>query len=321
MQERESGHAVSSVMKEDRIMKDVEGKVAFITGGASGIGLGIAIALVNAGMKVVVTDFRQDHLEESEAYFKQKNLDKNILHIQMDVTDREAFARAADEAERVFSKVHVLINNAGMGLIGSVKQAKFDDWDWALEVMIGGVVNGIQIFLPRILGHDEGGHIVTTSSMGGALPLSESTIYSTVKAGVIGMCEAMHGELAENNIGVSAFCPGPVATNIHEVGLMRPQKYKKDSGYAEKENELAERPSFSNEMSIEECGERVLRGIRRNDLYIFTHREFKEGVAERMEAMLASFPKEEINQARAKEFSFLTSNPIFKKIIQSRDKE
>ena len=301
-------------------MREVEAKVAFITGGASGIGLGIADAFVNAGMKVVVSDFRQDHLEESTAYFKKTDRAENVLHFHLDVTDRAAFARAADEAERAFGKIHVLVNNAGMGLIGSIKQAKFDDWDWALEVMLGGVVNGIQIVLPRILKHGEGGHIVTTSSMGGALPLSESTIYSTVKAGVIGMCEAMRGELAENNIGVSAFCPGPVATNIHEVGLMRPQKYRKDSGYAEKENQLADRPKFSNEMSIEECGERVLRGIRRNDLYIFTHREFKEGVAERMEAMLASFPEEEINQARANEFSFLTSNPIFKQIIEAAKK-
>jgi NAD(P)-dependent dehydrogenase (short-subunit alcohol dehydrogenase family) len=297
-------------------MQDVEGKVAFITGGASGIGLGMAIAFVNAGMKVVITDFRRDHLEESTAYFKQKNLENNTHHLRLDVTDRKAFARAADEAEGKFGKVHVLCNNAGIGIIGPVKLATFGDWDWGLEVMIGGVVNGIQTFLPRILKHGEGGHIVTTSSMSGVIPLPVSPIYSTAKAGVIGMCEAMRGELAEDNIGVSAFIPGPVATNIREVSRMRPVKY--DTGYLEKEKELAERPNSPNWMSIEECGERVLRGIRRNDLYIFTHREFKEGVAERMEAMLASFPDEAVNQARASEITFLTSNPIFKEIAQQK---
>jgi len=300
-------------------MKDVEGKVAFITGGASGIGLGMAVAFVNAGMKVVISDFRQDHLNESTAYFREKKKVKNVHYLHLDVTDRKAFALAADEAEHVFGKVHVLCNNAGIGILGPLRQAKFDDWDWAIEVMIGGVVNGIQTFLPRILSHGEGGHIVTTSSMGGVIPLSQSTIYSTVKAAVVGMCEAMRGELAEDNIGVSAFCPGPVATNIHEVGHMRPRKYRSNSGYAEKEKELANRPNFINEMSIEECGERVLRGIRRNDLYIFTHREFREGVAERMEAMLASFPAEEVNRARATEFSFLTSNPIFKQTIKDAE--
>jgi NAD(P)-dependent dehydrogenase (short-subunit alcohol dehydrogenase family) len=293
-------------------MQNVEGKIAFITGGASGIGLGIAKAFVNAGMKVVISDVRQDHLEESTAYFKQKNQGKSVHHIQLDVTDREAFIRAADETERVFGKVHVLCNNAGIGVIGPIKLAKFDDWDWALNVMIGGVVNGIQIFLPRILKHGEGGHIVTTSSMSGILPPLQSAIYTTAKAGIVGMCESMRGELAEDHIGVSAFCPGPVATNIGQIGQLRPKNYQ--TGYAEKEKELSARPNSPNWMSIEECGERVLRGILRNDLYIFTHREFKEGMAEKMEAILASFPNEEINQARAKEIPFLLSNPIFKQV-------
>jgi NAD(P)-dependent dehydrogenase (short-subunit alcohol dehydrogenase family) len=301
-------------------MKDLAGKVAFITGGASGIGLGMANAFVNAGMKVVISDFRMDHLDESAEYFKQKGQEKSIYQLKLDVTDREAFDFAAEETERVFGKVHILCNNAGVGVLGPVKLAKFGDWDWVLGVMIGGVVNGIQVFLPRILKHGEGGHIVTTSSMGGVLPLAESPIYSTAKAAVIGMCEAMRGELAEDNIGVSAFCPGPVATNIGEVGRMRPEKYREDSGYAEKEAELAQRANSPNWMSIEECGDRVLRGIRQNDLYIFTHREFKEGVAERMDAMLASFPDEEINQERAKEITFLTSNPIFKQIIDLKSK-
>lgn len=298
-------------------MENVTGKVAFITGGASGIGLGMAIAFVNSGMRVVVSDFRPDHLEESAAYFREMNQENNVHHLLLDVTDREAFVRAADEAERVFGRIHILCNNAGIGVLGPVKLAQFGDWDWTLGVMLGGMVNGVQTFLPRILSHGEGGHIVATSSMSGVLPLSGTSIYSTAKAAVVAMCEAMRGELAGDNIGVSAFCPGPVATNIHEVGLMRPQQYRKESGYAEKESQLAGRRKFYNEMSIEECGERVLRGILHNDLYIFTHREFKEGVAERMQAMLASFPKEEINRARADEFSFLISNPIFKQILQA----
>jgi NAD(P)-dependent dehydrogenase (short-subunit alcohol dehydrogenase family) len=301
-------------------MQNVKDKVAFITGGASGIGLGIAKAFVNAGMKVVITDIRQDHLDESMAIFKKLGQERNVHAIKFDVTDREAFARAADEAERVFNKVHVLCNNAGIGILGSIKLAKFDDWDWGLSVLIGGVVNGIQLFLPRILKHGEGGHIITTSSMGGVLPLNESSIYSTAKAGVVAMCESLRGELAKDNIGVSAFCPGPVATNIQEIGRYRPEKYK-NSGFAEKEAELKQRPNSPNWMSIEECGERVLRGMQRNDLFIFTHREFREGLVERMEAMLACFPDEEINQARAREIPFLISNPIYKEAIKIASKK
>ncbi len=301
-------------------MQNVTGKVAFITGGASGIGLGIAKAFVSAGMKVVIADIREDHLDESAALFKQLGKENGVHTLKLDVTDREAFKQAADEAERVFGKVHVLCNNAGIGILGPAKLAKFDDWDWGLSILIGGVVNGIQIFLPRILKHGEGGHIITTSSMGGILPLNQSLIYSTAKAGVVAMCEVLRGELAGDNIGVSAFCPGPVATNIREAGRYRPDKYK-DSGFGEVEKNLEQRPNSPNWMSIEECGERVLRGMLRNDLFIFTHREFKEGLAERMEAMLASFPDEEINQARAREITFLTTNPIYKEALKIASKK
>lgn len=299
-------------------MQDLEGKVAFITGGASGIGFGIAMACANAGMKIVISDIRQDHLNEALAHFKQKGQEKGVHTLRLDVTDREAYARAADEAERVFGKVHVLVNNAGIGVVGPIKQTKFGDWDWGLSVMIGGVVNGIQIFLPRILKHREGGHIVTTSSMAGALPLSGCAIYCACKSAAVGISEALRGELEADNIGVSAFCPGPVATNIRESGRTRPEQYKKDSGYTQLEKELESRPNSPNWMSIEECGERVLRGIRNNDLFIFTHREFKEGVAERMEAMVAAFPDEKINEERAKEIAFLTSNPIYKQSLSKK---
>jgi NAD(P)-dependent dehydrogenase (short-subunit alcohol dehydrogenase family) len=263
-------------------------------------------------MKVVISDLRQDHLDEALALFPQAGQEKSVHPIRLDVTDREAFLRAADETERVFGKVHLLVNNAGIGVIGPIKQTKFGDWDWGLSVMLGGVVNGIQIFLPRLLKHGEGGHIVTTSSMAGVLPLPGCAIYCTAKGAAVALSEALRGELAADNIGVSAFCPGPVSTNIRETGRTRPEKYRKDSGYAELEKQLELRPNSPNWMSIEECGERVLQGVRNNDLYIFTHREFKEGVGERMEAMVTAFPHEEINQARAGEITFLTSNPIFK---------
>ena len=152
-------------------------------------------------------------------------------------------------------------------------------------------MNGIQTFLPRLLAHGEGGHIVNTSSMAGVLPIPGAAIYITAKAALIGLSEALRSELAPEGIGVSAFCPGPVQTNIREGGRTRPERYG-DSGYAELERELEERPNSPLWMDPLECGERVLEGIRRDDLYIFTHREFREGADERFRAMLASFPDE-----------------------------
>jgi NAD(P)-dependent dehydrogenase (short-subunit alcohol dehydrogenase family) len=273
----------------------------------------MATAFVGAGMKVVIADLRRDHIETAMTELAGKP----VHAIELDVTDRERFARAADEAERVFGNVHVLCLNAGMGILGPVTLARYDDWDWGLGVLLGGVVNGIQTFLPRMLTHGEGGHIVTTSSMAGVIPISGAAIYITAKAALIGLSEALRSELAEEGIGVSAFCPGPVQTNIREGGRTRPERYG-DSGYLELERELEERPNSPLWMDPLECGERVLAGIRRNDLYIFTHREFREGAEERFRAMLASFPDEPLNEVRADEIRFLLSNPIFHEVLERR---
>jgi NAD(P)-dependent dehydrogenase (short-subunit alcohol dehydrogenase family) len=255
-------------------MKDVEGKVAFITGGANGIGLGIARAFVDAGMYVVIADIRDDALDEAAAEFEAAGKGDRVETVHLDVTDRESMKASADAAEEAFGKVHVLVNNAGIGIGGPLKDARYDDWDWGMDVNLGGVINGIVEFLPRLLAHGEGGHIINTSSM--------------------------------------AFCPGPVQTNIKYSGELRPDKYRKDSGYAEVEKQLSERPNSPNWMTIDEVGERVLTGLRNNDLFIFTHREFKDGLAERCKKMLDSFPDEEINKKRYEEIKWLTENPIYK---------
>jgi NAD(P)-dependent dehydrogenase (short-subunit alcohol dehydrogenase family) len=294
-------------------VQEVAGKTAFVTGGASGIGLGMATSFVGAGMNVVIADLRPDHIGSA----LETLAGKPVHAIELDVTDREGFARAADEAESVFGHVHVLCNNAGMGILGPVTEARYDDWDWGLGVLVGGAVNGIQTFLPRIRAHGEGGHIVNTSSMAGVLPIPGAAIYITAKAALIGLSEALRSELAGEGIGVSAFCPGPVQTNIREGGRMRPEQYA-DSGYAELERDLEERPNSPLWMDPVECGERVLTGILDDDLYIFTHREFREGAEERFQSMLASFPDEPRNEERAKEIDFLLWNPIFRDVLERR---
>ena len=298
-------------------MEDVAGLTAFVTGGASGIGLGMVEAFVDAGMNVVIADLRPDHVESALERFADRGRRDSVHAIELDVTDREALARAADEAERVFGNVHVVCNNAGMGILGPVTAARYDDWDWGLGVLLGGVVNGVQTFLPRLLAHGEGGHIVNTSSMAGVLPIPGAAIYITAKAAVIGLSEALRSELAGEGIGVSAFCPGPVQTNIREGGRTRPERYS-DSGYTTLELELEERPNSPLWMDPRECGERVLAGIRHDDLYIFTHREFRDGAEERFRAMLASFPDEPVDQERADAIRFLLSNPIFGGVPERR---
>jgi NAD(P)-dependent dehydrogenase (short-subunit alcohol dehydrogenase family) len=296
-------------------LAELAGKAAFITGGASGIGLGIAQACVDAGMNVVIADLRPDNIERALA---QVGGDGRVHALELDVCDREAFARVVDQSARLVGPVHLLVNNAGMGIGGPIALTRFDDWDWGLGVLLGGVVNGLVSFLPHMLDHGEGGQIVNTASMAGLLPVSRTAIYSTAKAAVVGLSETVRGELAEQGIGVSAFCPGPVQTNIRESGRTRPERYRPGSGLLELERELEQRPNSPLWMDPRECGERVLRGVRANDLYILTHPEFRDGTAERFEAILASFPDEPPNVERSQEISFLLRNAVFAEALARR---
>ncbi|HUZ24981.1 MAG TPA: SDR family NAD(P)-dependent oxidoreductase [Streptosporangiaceae bacterium] len=294
-------------------MQEVNGKVAFITGGSSGIGLGIALAFARAGLHVVATGRRQEHLDSAAALFAAEGLDVHTM--RLDVTDAEAVERAAAQTQQRFGKVHVLVNNAGIGLAGPVAQARQSDWDWVIDVNIKGVGHGLQAFLPRIRAHGEGGHIVNTASMGGLLPVSAG-LYCMTKAGIIALSETLHIELAPENIGVSAYCPGPVLSNIASGVAARPARYA-DSGYpppALPDPAVATRLPF---MGHVEAGERVLRGVRRGDLFILTHPEFRDGVRERAQTLLNAFPDEPENAERAAAISFLTSHPVYASVSSS----
>lgn len=294
-------------------MENVEGKTAFITGGANGIGLGIAKALVAAGANVVIADIREKDLADAKTTLAA---DDRVETVVLDVTDRAAFASAADKAEARFGKVHILVGNAGIGIGGPVSAATYDDWDWGMGVNLGGVINGLVTFLPRIKAHGEGGQIVTTASKAALIPIPNSAIYIAAKSAILGMSESIRSELEADNIGVSAFCPGPVQTSISRSGELRPEKYQANSGYRAFEQRLGERPNSPLWMTIEEVGDRVLAGIRRNDLYIITHAEFREGTQTRFEGILAAFPDEPVNEERKNAISFLLSNKVFDESIK-----
>jgi NAD(P)-dependent dehydrogenase (short-subunit alcohol dehydrogenase family) len=286
---------------------DVKGKVAFVTGGASGIGLGMARAFVRAGMTVMIADVREDHLASALSSFSNS---EKVRGLKLDVTDRSAMARAVEETLRAFGKVHVLCNNAGVGLAGPMKLATYADWDWVMGVNLGGVINGVVAFLPHMLAQREGGHIVNTCSMSGILPHAGAGIYTTSKAAVIGMSEVLRTELAEENIGVSAFCPGPVQTKIAQSGKTRPA-HLAETGYAEFDKAREGRSVSPLYMEPLRVGERVLEGVRRNELFIFTHSEFRDGVRERCEAIMAAIPNLPENPEFKALVPFLLRNPIY----------
>jgi NADP-dependent 3-hydroxy acid dehydrogenase YdfG len=308
---------------EHAAMDHFDGRGAFITGGASGIGLGMAKAFARAGMKVAVADIRDDHLQQARAELDAVGALSRARFIKLDVTDRQAYAAAVEEAEAAFGKIHVLCNNAGIGLVGPIGEASYDDWDWAVQVNLDAVFNGVHTLLPRIRAHGEGGHIVNTASMAGLLQYSRAGLYVATKFAVVGLSEALHAELAGENIGVSAFCPGGVRSNIREFEKVRPERYA-DSGLTAAAAPAP--PPISDEMrqrgsqltaDADAVGERVLDGIRRNALYNFTAPEFRPGLQARFEAILAALGEDEERTRTALEvMPNLVGSPIYRDSLE-----
>jgi NAD(P)-dependent dehydrogenase (short-subunit alcohol dehydrogenase family) len=273
----------------------VEGKVAFITGGAGGVGLGMATAFVGAGMSVVIADIHDGRLSKASAQLAPAG--DRVHTIKVDVTDRAALARAADEAERRFGRVHVVCNNAGVNLFNDMAAATYEDWDWVMGVNLGGVINGVVTFVPRIKAHGEGGHIVNTASMASFISGPGAGIYTAAKFGVRGLSEALRWSLAPHGIGVSVYCPGLVDSSIYLSDEVRPAHLAHttpaDPQFMSRLPEIQ-----SQGMSPLEVGEKVLRGIRAGDSYIFSHPEFADELGEIFDEVLASLPREEAPAAR-----------------------
>src|ERR1700685_1141662 len=248
-------------------MQDLGGKIAFVTGGSSGIGLGLVKALAAAGMKVAFTYRQPQHRDEALHHFQQ--LPKQCVHaIRLDVTDRPGFTAAADEAEKVLGgPVQVLINNAGIALHGLMEHATYADWDWMMGVNVGGVINGVMTFLPRMLASGLPGHIVNVSSIGGIAALGSVGLYATSKFAVVGLSEALRTDMVGRPIGVSVYCPGPVKSNIGDSARSRPPELAQ-SGYAAPDKEQGgPTPEFMlHAMDAVTAAEYVLDGIRHNRL-------------------------------------------------------
>ncbi|MGH8264824.1 MAG: SDR family NAD(P)-dependent oxidoreductase [Steroidobacterales bacterium] len=296
----EAPAAVPSAKKHQTPMAEVRDKVAFVTGGSSGIGLGLVRTFAVAGMKVVFTYLNDKHRDQTLAYFKDQP--ERVHALKLDVTDRDGMARAADEAEKVFGHVHVVANNAGIGIRSPAASASYKDWDWGLGVNLGGVVNGVATFVPRMRAHGKGGHILTTASSASLCVGGKVGVYITSKFAVMGLMESLREELDGENIGVSVFCPGLIRSNIVESERNRPAELANE-GPKPPPPSPADITAMQRFMDVAmdpmEAGALVLEGIRRNDLYIFTHQEFEPIVRERADAMLASFPADPAPAARA----------------------
>jgi NAD(P)-dependent dehydrogenase (short-subunit alcohol dehydrogenase family) len=268
-----------------------EGKTAFITGGASGIGLGIANVLTERGARVVIADLRQDHIDDALAEFAGGDKSNQLTALQLDVTNRAAYREAALRMEGEFGGIDILVNNAGVGLEGPIVQATYADYDFGFGVNVGGVINGFVEFLPQMIAHGRGGHIVSTASLAAEVVMpSQMAIYAASKAAVCHYCESVKAELAGHGIGVSILLPGPVKSRIHETQENRPAHLREGSGFKDSEAKLGRRIVGDNWMEPEEAGRLVAEGILADRTYIVTHGFYKDAMRARAEAVLAATP-------------------------------
>jgi NADP-dependent 3-hydroxy acid dehydrogenase YdfG len=272
-------------------MESVREKVVFITGGASGIGYAMASVFAREGMKVMLADIEQGALDHARDELAATGAEVDA--VQVDVTDRDAVARARDVAIDRFGAVHLLCNNAGVNVPGALYDVTYRDWDWVMGVNLGGVVNGVTAFLPELMRHGSDAHIVNTASVGGLVGMVGLGIYNAGKFAVVGLSEALRADLLDNGVGVSVLCPGVVRSALTTSERNRPANLSNDGSdevaapASDEENAgSAVTPMGTDPMAL---AEQVLDGVLAGRFFLCTHPEFKDIVAERNAALDASF--------------------------------
>ena len=268
-------------------IQDFHGKTAVITGGASGIGLAMARALAAAGARVALADVNADDL--ARAADELARTQAKVSTHAVDVTDRAAMAETAAQVERDLGAVHILCNNAGLGGGGPMESTTPAEWDTVLSVNLGGVFNGIHAFVPAMVAHGLGGHVVNTASMSGLLPSAAMGAYTASKFAVVGLSECLRMDLEPYGIGVSVLCPGFVRTNLHETSARHmPARDAKPEPRRDEANKRSAK-ALANGIDPDLVGRAVVDGIRANRMWIITHPIYREKVVERMQYLLAAF--------------------------------
>jgi NAD(P)-dependent dehydrogenase (short-subunit alcohol dehydrogenase family) len=271
-------------------MQELSGKTAFVTGGASGIGLALARAFAAEGMAVMLADIEPSALDAAVADLTAKGA--RVAGVVCDVADPASVEAAAQATITEFGKVHIVCNNAGVAAAGHLDPVSLSDWRWVTDVNLMGVVHGVAAFLPHIRAHGEGGHFVNTASIAGMMSTMGFSPYTASKFAVVGASEGLAQQLAWENIGVSILCPAFVRTRIHQSGRNRPAEL----GPTEPPAPDSPGAAFNTLVTAlveagsdpEPIAAATLAAIRANALYVFTHPERVEGVEARFDAILAA---------------------------------
>lgn len=262
-------------------MESFKGKVAVVTGGASGIGRALVLALAHEGARVVIADLDEAAMDVVGGQVRAQGAE--ALTIRTDVTDLGQVQALAERAFKAFGAVHVLCNNAGVAAWGGLERATHRDWQWVLGVNLWGVIHGVEAFVPRMIAAGEPGHIVNTASMAGLIASQGLGVYNTSKYAVVGLSETLAKDLKPYRIGVSVLCPMGVETRIRESERSRPAALRNEPGAEAAAVELIGRY-----LAPEAVAGMVLDAVRRGELYVITHDEGLEPLRRRFERMQQS---------------------------------
>lgn len=286
-------------------MEELSGRVAVITGSATGIGRGMALAFAEEGMHVVVADINMGPAEETAAEVRAKGV-RGIV-VRVDVSDRASVAALAERAYAEFGAVHLLCNNAGVIVSKPLMEITSEDWRWLLAVNVEGVVHGVRAFVPRMRAQGGPAHIVNTSSIAGAAPLDSRNLgaYSATKAAVLAYSEVLREELAPDGIGVSVLFPGRVpGTNLSNSELVRPQVFGGPRPVTPRQSAEVPRELPAGvtrwTMTPQEVARKVVLGVKANRAYIAADPERKAAPGGRFRRILDAFDASAEEDARAR---------------------
>jgi NAD(P)-dependent dehydrogenase (short-subunit alcohol dehydrogenase family) len=269
-------------------MNDFKGKVAVITGAASGIGQALAEYGVRLRMKVVLADVEAEALAKTEA--EMRSAGATVLAVRTDVSQAEDVEALAQKTLEAFGAVHLLCNNAGVATSGTVAwESSLTDWEWVLGVNLWGVIHSLRTFVPIMLAQDTECHIVNTASLSGLISFPRGSVYAVTKHGVVTLSETLHHELAERggNVKVSVLCPGLVRTRIVDCGRNRPERLPgAPMGPVEAAGRETLRQQMQTAMPPAQVADAVFQAIRDERFYILTHPEGKDWIRTRLDDIL-----------------------------------
>ena len=272
-------------------MQELRGKVAVITGGASGIGLGMAERFAREGMKLVLADIEEAALERAVAGLRERGAE--VIGHKTNVSKRESIEALLARTLDAYGAVHVLCNNAGVQLAGPSWQMTQGQWKWLFDVNLWGVIHGISVFVPRMLEQGDECHIVNTSSMSGLLSVPFMAAYQVTKHGVVTLSESLYQELAQQNakIGVSVLCPAFVQTNLHEADRNKPSEHD-DGSLLTPELDAVIKQSVAHLITtgkpVAEIADAVVTAIREGQVHVLTHPETIEAFEKRAKRIIAA---------------------------------